>query len=996
MDKKRSFFIFGFLAAFVIAAASGVGIMMSASMTAGWSSISIENEYEYKSNFEIENRTYTVGSETYNASSVLYYPDGTVSADKNNVLNEVGKYTVKYSVRAGENVYADSKSFIVNYPHYEVGSNKSSVRYCVPDGASTAGVVAKLTQNDSLVFTKYIDFTKVTPDDNLIRGFVIPDVAGSNDFTELVFTFTDSKDSSVYFKVHYYAYDWAYYTYAAANGQNQTPMGINQTQGLHEDDGYGLWSYVSFKSAGSSGVVAPDATQLFISMNYAEKKVYTLGYPGNKTEIIDLDDTSIVKNAWTGFPSGKARLSVDAYNYTGATATICITELFGLDDLSNNVFIDEDKPVLHIDDEYAGNMPDALKGYSYPIPGATAYDAYAYDCDVKVSVWYNYGMDNSVSVKVKDGKFVTDKVGTYGILYEAYDKIGNCSSEVRWVIAYEQISDVSFSVPDNTSAKLGEWVVVPEIDENTIEGGSGKKSIKTCVEIGGKREEISGGFRATETGVSKVIYVVTDHVGKAWEKSYDVNITANDKPVLEQNYDVYPVYISGGTYPLPEYYAFVTKNGKLVKELCKVEIEDGNGKKTYTAGENANIVVSNSGDPVKFTVISDGNTLASHEAIGVAAWVQEEAGKRFHLENYVVGDGFTAEKTSEGMVLTATDSEKMRFVFANALSSRHLSMRIGGINGATSNSQLSITLSDALDNTHNISFTIASENGKAYVVVGGVRYDISETTFGQGEVFETIYENNKLSINGTSIPLLSFNGFDRERIFVKVEYKGYGANAGLTFVGIGNCSFNTAQTDRFAPVIMSTYEVGGVQARGSEHTLYAPVAYDVYSPNLEYYLTVTAPDGSVLKDVNGVELNKVDPTINYIIRLDDIGTYKVEYYIAEAKSFISRTNVASLKYTLITEDEDAPEIEWLGEFPAELIVGDMFILPKYVVSDNISSSENIIVRVFIETPASQMLMLPGNSLQMTHEGVYEIRVMVVDEAGNITNYISQINVRRTV
>lgn len=195
---------------------------------------------------------------------------------------------------------------------------------------------------------------------------------------------------------------------------------------------------------------------------------------------------------------------------------------------------------------------------------------------------------------------------------------------------------------------------------------------------------------------------------------------------------------------------------------------------------------------------------------------------------------------------------------------------------------------------------------------------------------------------------------------------------------------------------MSTYEVGGVQARGSEHTLYAPVAYDVYSPNLEYYLTVTAPDGSVLKDVNGVELNKVDPTINYIIRLDDIGTYKVEYYIAEAKSFISRTNGASLKYTLITEDEDAPEIEWLGEFPAELIVGDMFILPKYVVSDNISSSENIIVRVFIETPASQMLMLPGNSLQMTHEGVYEIRVMVVDEAGNITNYISQINVRRTV
>ena len=995
MNKKKSFCIFGFLAAFVVAAASGIGIMTSASMKAGWSSISIENEYKYKSDFEIENRTYTVGSETYTASSVLYYPDGTVSTDINNVLNEVGKYTVKYSVRAGENVYADSKSFIVNYPHYDVGSSKSSVNYCVPDGASTAGVVAKLTQNDSLVFTKYIDFTKVTPDDNLIRGYVIPDVAGSNDFTELVFTFTDSEDSSVYFKVHYYAYDWAYNTYVAANGQNQTPMGINQTQGLHEDDGYGLWSYVSFKSAGSSGVVAPDVTQLFISMNYAEKKVYTLGYPGNKTEIIDLDDTSVVKNAWTGFPSGKARLSVDAYNYTGATATICITELFGCDDLSNNVFIDDDKPVLHIDDEYAGNMPDALKGYSYSIPEATAYDAYAYDCDVKVSVWYNYGMDNSVSVKVKDGKFVTDKVGTYGILYEAYDKIGNCSSEVRWVIAYEQISDISFNVPDNTSAKLGEWVVVPEIDENTIEGGSGKKSIKTYVEIGGKREEISGGFRATETGVSRVIYVVTDYVGKAWEKSYEVNITANDKPVLEQNYDVYPVYISGGTYLLPEYYAYVTKNGKLVKELCKVEVEDGNGKKTYTAGENANIVVSNNGDPVKFTVISDGNILASHEAIGVAAWVQEEAGNRFHLENYLAGEGFSTEKTSNGMILTAVNDQKMSFVFGNALSSRHLTAAFGGFKGITQNSRFKINIYDATDKTVGMSLVLGGKDA-AFVETEGVRHELTGVTFDENGTFTITYTNNKITVNGTEIALKKFGGFDNEKVFLEAEFSGYGENAGLTFISVGNCNFNTAQSDRFAPIITSTHETGGVQVKGSEYTLYSPIAYDVYSPNLEYYLTVFAPDGSFAKDINGVVLNKVDPTVNYVIGLSDIGEYKVEYVIAEAKNFLTRQNKSSLKYTLIIADEDAPELIWKGSFPTELTVGDTFIVPEYEVSDNYSSKENIIVRVFVETPASQLIMLPGNSIQMTHEGVYEIRVMAVDEAGNITNYIHHINVRRAV
>ena len=187
-----------------------------------------------------------------------------------------------------------------------------------------------------------------------------------------------------------------------------------------------------------------------------------------------------------------------------------------------------------------------------------------------------------------------------------------------------------------------------------------------------------------------------------------------------------------------------------------------------------------------------------------------------------------------------------------------------------------------------------------------------------------------------------------------------------------------------------------MQVKGSEYTLYSPIAYDVYSPNLEYYLTVFAPDGSFAKDINGVVLNKVDPTVNYVIRLSDIGAYKVEYVIAEAKNFLTRQNKSSLKYTLIIADEDAPELIWKGSFPTELTVGDTFIVPEYEVSDNYSSKDNIIVRVFVETPASQLIMLPGNSIQMTHDGVYEIRVMVVDEAGNITNYIHHINVRRAV
>lgn len=993
MKKKSSILLaLGITAA--ISVVSGIGLSVSANTEDGWSDITVANEYGYKSIFEVENRTYTKGSKSYTASALLYYPDGTVSESKQALLDQVGVYTLKYSVSAGDKVYAEFEEFLVNYPQYDAGSSKSSLSYGIPDRATTKGVIAELAQNDSLVFTQYIDFTKISNVDNLIKGFVVPNVAGVNDFSNLVFTFTDSVDSSVNFKVHFYGYDWTYNTYVAVHGQNQDPVGVNQTQGVHTDNGYGLWSYVTFKSVGQKGTVAPDETQFFISMNYAEKKVYTVGYPGQKTEIADMDDTSLYKSVWTGFPSGKARLSVEAQNYSGSSATVCITEVYGIDDLSDNVFIDSDKPEITVNNEYDGNMPSALKGYSYEIPSATAYDAYAGNCDVKISVRYNYGTDSSVNVPIENGRFVTDKVGTYGILYEAYDKVGNYSSEVLYVFAYETIPEVMFEIPSHavTNAKSGEWVNIINVEDEAISGGSGKKTVRTYLEFNGKRELVSGGFRAADPGVYTVIYEVTDYVGKKTEKSYNVVVTENDVPVLEKDYNVFPAYISGGEYTIPAYYAYVTKNGKLTKELCDVSITDGNGTKTYKGGDKATVSVKNNGDSVRFTVSSNGTTLVSHESVGVAAWVKEEAGTRFHLENYLVGEGFAVEKTSTGMVLTA-EKNSMRFVFANALSSKQLTARVNGIKGANENTVLRIRVFDAID--ENIGFSIAVGGVNVpYAEIEGIRHALSDTTFGESGTIEIAYSENTVTINGTSVPLKSFDGFERNEVFLEVEYEGYGENAGITFASVGNCNFNTAQTDRFAPVIEATHETGGVRTFGEEYVLYAPVAYDVYSPNLEYYLTVTAPDGSIAKDVNGLILDKVDPTIDYVIRLDKIGEYKVEYFIAEAKSFVSRQNNSSLKYTVVIADEDAPELAWKGEFPTELIVGDMFIVPEYEVSDNYSASENIIVRVFAETPAGQLIMLPGNALKMTHEGEYEIRIMVVDEAGNIASYVKHISVKR--
>ncbi len=989
--KNRLFYIVGLcIIASLCLILSGI-ISIYANNSQGWSVWDVAADYPYKSELTIKDRTYVEGNKSYDASFMTRYPDGSVTTDKTLTLDQAGRYEIKYSVAVNGKVYADAKSFIVDYPKYDVSDVKSSVEFGTPDRASASGAIARIAQNDSLTFTDYIDFTKVTADDYLVKGYVVPDAANSADFSELVFTFTDSVDSSVYFQVHHYGYDWTYSTYVAANGQNQTPFGVHQSEGLHTGDGYGTWSYVSFKSAGKDGVAAPDATQFYVAMDYAEKKLYCLGYPGVKTMCADLDDLTLTSEAWTGFPSGKARLSVSAYGYTGAAATVCITEVFGTSDLSDNVFKDSVAPVITIDDEYE-TMPIGLTGYEYGIPSASAYDDFSGECEVRTTVWFNYGMSGAVKVQTENGKFKTDRVGTYGIVYESSDKTGNTKKEVRLVTVYASYDDADFDFPDDTvkSVKIGEWVSLPVLEESSITGGSGKKTIRTFIRTNEGREEVFGGFRASVLGTVIVEYDVTDYIGKVITKSYKLDITMNDAPVLEKDYDFYPTYISGGTYALPEYYAYSYENGTLNRVLCDVIVKDASGSKTYKAGENAVITVENNKDKINFEAVYGGVVLTRHEAVGVLAWSNDN-GKRFSLENYFVGDGFDVEKAERGVVLSATDGNSFSLVFANVISAGYAHLKLNAMTGVTENTRLTIRFSDAFEHDKGFEIIIGKNGNDSYAEISGKRYNLIGKEFGENGEFEIGYENLSVMVNGYLVATLDEELFASDKAFVEVGYENCGAGGGFMFSEFGNCTLNASRTDRVAPVIFARSETGGVFDKGTRYRIVAPTAYDVYSPNVVYTLTVTAPDGSSMQSVDGVLLDNADPYRDYEIALDSIGDYLVSYRIEEAESFVSKTNPTFLRYSLSVTDKEPPVIVWKGEFATELNAGDIFVVPNYTVSDNHSAEDKIIVRVFIETPVYQFIMLPGNSIKMNHKGVYRVRIMAVDEAGNIfseTHYVT--------
>lgn len=989
--KKQLLSVFCLATALTVSLTAGIVGVTYANSSQGWSENTVETEYRYKETIVLEDRTYTVGGDSVVADVVVCYPDGSSTFNKQILLDQAGIYKVNYAAEIDGKVYAEERQFLVNYPAYSVANEKSSIDYGTPDRASNPGVIARIAQGDKLVFTQYIDFTKITSDDFLVKGYVTPDVVGSAEISELVMTFTDSEDPSIFFEVHHYAHDYTWSTSVAANGQNQAPAGIHQSEGLHKDDTFGLWSHLPFSSMDNTGIVAPDNTQFFVKMDYANKQIFGQGYINTTAMVIDLDDLSMMDSVWTGFPSGKARLSIGANGYTGATANLCITEVMGIDNLANNVYLDTDKPTVTIAEGFE-EMPLAAVGHDYAIPSATAYDAYAYDCDVDVRVWYNYGMENCTNVAVKNGAFTVDKVGTYAIEYIAQDRIGNTTSIFKPIRALVNVEEATFAIPEDkaTSAVAGEWIVVPTISSEEVSGGCGKVVVKAYAEIGGERTPIEkGGFRAMQTGTYKVVYVATDYVGIEAERSYEVTVSAGEVPVLERNFDVYPAYLSGQSYALPAYAAYHYENGVLERKDCEVVVSDANGTKTYVAGERFVPMVAAQGDPIRFEVKYAGETLATHESVGVLGLIN----RRLHVENYLVGGGFTVEKTSKGMVLTADGDAPIAFTFANRVSANQVALSFDSAAGVDADTTLKITLRDSLDKNVSLCIELGKDGADTYFKVGDVRKTVAALAFDGGELAIS-YKNGKFAVGDQSMEVSGFDGFDSGEVFVSVAYEGFTAGS-IRFVSFGNANFNSGRTDRITPILYTEQETGGTWLPGTEYTLTAPIAYDVYSPNVIYTLNVTAPDGTPAVAKDGTVMQNADPRRDYVITLSQIGKYQVNYTISESKEFIEEEgdrNPVSLQYALWIADKVAPKIVWKSAFVTEAKVGDMWIVPDYTVSDNYDSAEKITVRFFVETPLHQLILLPGNSIQVTQVGEYQIRVMVSDESGNLINETHVVNV----
>ena len=991
-----------------------------------WTGETVADKYSYGQTFVVPDRQ--LDGVQAEVSHTLVFPDGTSSYADEVRLGLSGEYKLTYTAKADGKVYCESHKFSVDCATYSVKDKNSSAVYKTPDNVrnkDVKGVVVSLAQKDTFTINQAIAVSNLTADNYFVEGFVINQTVGSGAFTRFIVTLTDFENPDVYIRIivnERTSQDDKGVAFAAACGNGQKPVGLeNYKPGtldditeVHKNDGMGQW--INMPLRGQNTIVGsakytydiynddypfrfsydPTTQQIWHATNFnvPDDKNYNDPNPDKdkvrvdstnfKKIVTDLDDSRYYDSVWSGFKSGYVKLSITAENYTATHAQFCITKVAGVD-LSSSDFEVTEQPAITVDTDY-DVMPEAVVGKSYPVPSASAYDLYGGKVDVTANVWYNYTSDNKTSVSLVDGKFVAKYAGYYAIVYTATGGSGITAQKVLWVHANAKANPMTIDVSADrvTSAKAGELVPYATA---TTSGGNGNIQLSVYAKSGDITLRTDGGFRPEKTGTWQVVYTAVDYVGNSKTVSYDVTVTANAAPVLVDDITLPQMFVSEASFTLPQVYANKYDNDGVHKLPCTVRVEYGGKTEIFDSGESFVPKIAVNGETIKVTYLCEGTELFSRDVPCVI--IYEEGYLKY--ENYFVATNASGEKSSnDGYVLTAASDGKMSFTYANAVVAEQSGFVFRCFGGADSYTRAVVTLTDAANSDNAVQAVFRQESGKMWLFVGDKSYRTDYSFVGDAFDISLGFENGAFVYDGAAfVPVETanggkFDGFTSDKVYLSVELTDAKAGNKFSVMSIRKYKFEGQDEDLVRPYIVINGEVASIGKLGDIIHMPSISVGDVICPNVTVFMQVFAPDGSFVKDVNGVELNGCDAGVEYDFVIEQSGAYKVVYTVREEELFLY---VAPFEnpwtYEVAVYDSVEPTITVTSSVPGTVGLGEKVLVPEFTVTDDFTSSDNLTVYMYLTTPTGQKQLVTRQAVVCKQKGTYKFTITAIDEAGNI-------------
>ncbi len=969
-----------------------------------------EREFFKNDKLAANDVTASAGETSVAVEKFLTFPSGKTVKASEFVLSEAGVYSISARAEYNGETYSEKRSFTVKSKLFETQGNDTAVYRNHPFNEYTGlnatvgeinGLLIKLSKGNSVTVNQAIDLSVMTRSTPVIEFYVPSAERGVRDFTTINFRFTDKYDSSKYIDVNAnnltngsnirQCMSW----WKAAS-QDQKLTGIQNMEPLDVHPGrednirtdqygsYGIMSWcmtpwidnshtgLDFYGDTAEQNMLRNTDRSAICIDYNTRCVYAGRGVGNF--VTDLDDPTYYVNPWEGFTTGECYLTITADNYTGDNpAQIFITSLRGVN-LQQTVVTDSTAPSVAVDfgDYEEDGLPNALVGQPYAVFPAKADDPELSPSFIDVRVKGNVSTDYPFDVPVVNGKFTPAAKGWYEIEYTARDSWGNKSTRKVAVYATDGAADLAVTLSDKTeSGNVGEFIPLASASAT---GALGNADFTVKVTRNGNDVTIAdNGFVPHRAGDYIVSFTARDYIGHETTESYTIAVSVSDKPVFADLPVVQKYLLAGQVNRLPLAVAYDYNGETPVSVPVKVQITDSEGTRTISG---RNFTPKRIDTEVKVAWVAtnaNGSTVSKSITLPVYDVIN---GEDYRMEKYFATDGMTAKAQTQNVTLSVNKNGASA-EFINPLLSENFSVAFKPVNM----DKVKLMLVGYENPAEKLVLDINLTNDVA-LINGTRRYELQRQSSG-GFYFSYTASTNMLSDGYTKVVPFDennkvFGGFTGGKVYMSIVADGIGTNAAVEVNSVSNQALSARGFEMIKPGIMILGTTGGSYLKGNSVTLFRAAIADVLSPSCTFTCTVTAPDGTTVKDVNGVELKEVDPEVERKIVLDMYGAYIIQFY-GEDQSGNRERNIS---YSINVIDVVAPVIKLDGEVQATASVGEKITLTAAKAYDDKDGEVDVLM--YVQTPESKVLKIKEKTYTFTMKGVYVIKYYACDKQGNST------------
>ncbi len=1070
----------------------GPVLMAGSSEAETWGDPRLSSSYQLNETIFLDEIPFSIGGQKASAKGTVVFPSGKTSESSKVVLSESGLYSVRYSAYLDSKVYEKEETFFVSTPYFRHGS-KSSAHYGIGERATHDGLVVSLAKNEVLSFNEIIDLTTLTKNDCLFRFYMTPSAMGAHDVGSLIFTLTDVEDETNYLEITAQRHMWkpstnqgkadifgkgddtdrvsaeswnADGTIASGGGGAKDYVVANSIYGAivdftfngvrrviskqnygWRDEAHTDWGWISNDYTNIS-TADYDATECLVTYDYDSMELgainMKLDFKGCRTDetnyvkVWDFDDERLADKVqggngiWRGFKSGKVRLSVRGDQYEGGYANFVLTNVHGLD-FRQTVLEDKEAPEIEVaaslgEDGFASLV--GVAGLSYPIPQASAKDAYCGETPVEAVVYENYGTPFQVNVDTLNGRFYPKRAGDYAIVYSSQDHNGNRAAKTVMVHVDASSSPIGVCFPDGItkSGKQGHRYRLPDYRLESTRGEGSASAIAFFGEESIGIEDWS--FVPEKPGDYTVSMIFEDEVGQTKTYSYSLHVEAEERPFLLDEPILPRNYIAHGEYAVPEVGAYRYNNG--VKEPIEPEVtvsysEMADGVPTeketkLSSGGAFSTKNAADGSMVRLRYAYEGATLGEYEVplINPIYWDEENSADAVDFKKYFITDeedalSFDLEGDGLGGYRFSPKDEQMDVSFANPLLADEFSMGFA-LKKGTEFGSIEIRLSDESSPKESVSIRLVmNSSGSIGLEANGVSKPLAGLSTKEDNVSLSVaFDGKSVRVGDKAAIALdsfdsgkAFDGFKTHKVWLDFSFRGFAEGGCVNLKNIGNHYFEAFQDfydnpiepymDFVPPQYVSLGNHGKYGIVGETVETDAVIAQDVFAPTSSVRVTMLQDDGAPLIDSSGAAIENRDASSPLSIRLSEPSVYTASYSVAEKageKGWVA-SNSKRFEYYYGALDDRKPVIVLTSTMKSSAYVGDALSLPTFYVKDDVSEVENLTVMREMILPTGRLQMIPEgiDGYRFNEAGEYEFRIVVLDEVGNVSIYSAFVEIK---